>query len=106
MRPGIVNALWGPTQVRVTLLALQIPHQRGQRTGIPQLLGCHFSQCPTDRSLAGVDLGDATVPGGRPDPLRRPGGRTSGCVGCCHAAIVRCDYARGGNDRRRRSGPR
>lgn len=35
MRPGIVNALWGPTQVRVTLLALQIPHQRGQRNGIP-----------------------------------------------------------------------
>lgn len=35
MRPGIVNALWGPTQVRVTLLALQIPYQRGQRNGIP-----------------------------------------------------------------------
>lgn len=98
MRPDIVNPLQGPTQVRVTLLALQIPHQRGQRNGIRQLLGCHFSQCPTARRLAGVDLGDPVVQGGRPDPLRRPGGRASGCAGGFHAAIVRCDYARDGND--------
>lgn len=74
MRRGIVSALKSPTQVRVTLRASQIPHQRGRRNGIPQLLGRRFSQCATDRSLAGVDLDDPVVPGGRPSPLRRPAG--------------------------------